>query len=226
MNRISKDFKKFAKSKLNISETDFESYHKIQSEIYGSMTPYIVEEREMRFTQMDIFSRLMRDRILWINGNVNDYMSSTVHAQILYLSSVSDDEITLYIDTPGGSVKAGLTMVDAMTLCNPDIKTINAGMAASMGSVLLGAGTKGKRFMLPSSRVMLHQVSSGMEGNIQDIRISLKESEKYNDKLFKLLGGYCDKDPKQVMVDANRDLWLDAEETLAYGLIDEIITKK
>lgn len=229
MNNISgamtKDFEKYIKSKLGVSQSTIDSYSSLQSKIYGSMTPYILEEREMRVTQMDIFSRLMRDRILWIAGPVNDYMGNVVQAQLLYLSSVSDDDITMYVNTPGGGVTAGLSMIDTMYLCKPEIKTINSGMAASMGSVLLGAGTKGKRLMLPSARVMLHQVSSGMEGNVQDIEISFKESIKYNDLLFKKLGEYCGKDAKIVKKDANRDLWLNAEESKQYGIIDEIIGK-
>lgn len=218
-----KDFKLFAKDKFGISEDQFESYSKIQNQIYGSMTPYILEEREMRVTQMDIFSRLMRERILWVSGPVNQYMADVVKAQLLFLSSVDDEDITMYIDSPGGSVLNGLSMINTMHLCKPDIKTINNGMCASMGSVLLGAGTKGKRLMLPDARVMLHQVSSGMQGNIQDLRISLRESERFNNRLFELLGKYCDKDPEQVMEDSQRDLWLDAKEALAYGIIDEII---
>ena len=177
----------------------------------------------MRVTQMDIFSRLMRERILWVSGPVNQYMSDVVKAQLLYLESVSDDDITMYIDTPGGSVINGLSMINTMGLVKPEIKTINNGMCASMGSVLLGAGTKGKRFMLPDAMVMLHQVSSGMEGNVQDMRISMKLSEKFNNRLFDLLGGFCGKDPEEVLKDSERDLWLDSKEALAYGIIDEII---
>lgn len=217
------DFKKYAKDKLSVSDAQFDSYEKAQSVVYGSMTPYILEEREMRVTQMDIFSRMMRERILWLSGAVNQYMSDVVKAQILYLSSVNNDDITMYIDTPGGSVVNGLSIIDTMQLCKPDIKTINNGMCASMGSVLLAAGAKGKRLTLPNSRVMLHQVSSGMQGNVQDIKISYEQAMKFNNKLFDMLGQYCDKDPEKVKTDATRDLWLDAAEAKEYGLIDEII---
>jgi ATP-dependent Clp protease protease subunit len=135
-------------------------------------------------------------------------------------------DITLHVDSPGGSVKSGLSIVDVMDYVSSDIVTINTGMAASMGSILLGAGTKGKRYSLRFSRVMLHQVSSGAEGNIQDMRISLQEAEKYNELLFGLLGQYTDKDPKQVMKDATRDKWLNSDEAKAYGIIDNIITNK
>jgi ATP-dependent Clp protease protease subunit len=229
---FSKEFMNYATNHLGMSGMDFYNMDKAQTSIYtnvmtqGSMTPYILEERELRVTQMDIFSRLMMENILWLAGPVNDLMSTTVQAQLLFLQSVDKTkDITMYIDTPGGGVKSGLSMIDNMMLCTPDIKTVNTGMAASMGSLLLGAGTKGKRSTLRSSRVMLHQISSGYSGNHQDNRISFNESEKYNELLFDYLGEFCDKDPKQVMEDANRDLWLNAKESLEYGIVDEIITK-
>jgi ATP-dependent Clp protease protease subunit len=180
----------------------------------------------MRVTQMDIFSRLMRERLLWVAGPVNDNMSTIVQAQLMYLDSVESTDITMHIDSPGGSVKSGLSMVDVMDYIRCDIRTVNTGMAASMGSVLLGAGTKGKRSSLRFSRTMLHQSSGGYEGNIQDAEISMKEWKKINEVLFDLLGGYCGKTTKQVMKDASRDLWLDAKEALEYGIIDEIVVKK
>ena len=128
--------------------------------------------------------------------------------------------------SPGGSVKSGLSIVDVMNYVSSDIVTVNTGMAASMGSILLGAGTKGKRFTLPNSRVMLHQVSTGASGNIQDIRRSIAEGEKYNDKLFSMLGDFTNKTPEQVLKDAERDFWMDGEEALAYGIVDGIITNK
>lgn len=226
------EFRKYAIKEMGISSMQFYYWDKMQANLYnnvsvqGSMTPYILEERQLRVTQMDIFSRLMMDRILWLAGPVNDLMSTTVQAQLLFLSSIDKNtDITIYIDTPGGSVKSGLSMIDNMMLCDADIRTVNTGMAASMGSLLLGAGTKGKRSTLRFSKVMLHQVSSGYSGNIQDNRINFQESVKYNDLLFDLLGGFCDKDPKKVMDDATRDLWLNADEALAYGIVDEIITK-
>jgi ATP-dependent Clp protease protease subunit len=185
-----------------------------------------LEERELRATQIDIFSRLMRDRILWVAGPVNDHMSTIVQAQLMFLDSSDKTDITMHIDSPGGSVKSGLSMVDVMNYIACDIRTINTGMAASMGSVLLGAGTKGKRSSLKFSRTMLHQSSGGAGGNIQDARVSFKEWEKINDTLFDLLGEYCGKTAEQVKLDATRDLWLDSEEALAYGIIDEIVKTK
>jgi ATP-dependent Clp protease protease subunit len=214
------DFYKFAVKDQGISSARLYGYEK------ASLTPYITEETDRRAIQMDIFSRMLIDRVLWLAGPVDDNMSTIAQAQLLWLDREGDGDITVYCDSPGGSVKSGLSIVDVMNYISCDISTINTGMAASMGSILLGAGTKGKRGSLPNSRVMLHQVSGGMEGEIQSMRISFKEAEKYNDKLFKMLGEYCGKDPEQVKLDADRDLWLDAEEALAYGIIDFIITKK
>lgn len=194
--------------------------------IENSMTPYILEEREMRVTQMDIFSRLMRERLLWVAGPVDDNMSTVVQAQLMYLDSVNNLDITMHIDSPGGSVKSGLSMVDVMDYISCDIRTINTGMAASMGSILLGAGTKGKRSSLRFSRTMLHQSSGGFRGNIQDAKIDMVEWEKVNQILFELLGGYCGKPAEDVMKDATRDLWLSSQEALEYGIIDEIISSK
>jgi len=196
------------------------------NQIQSSMTPYILEEREMRATQMDIFSRLMRDRLLWVAGPVDDHMSTIVQAQLMFLDSTDKTDITMHIDSPGGSVKSGLSMVDVMEYISCDIRTVNTGMAASMGSVLLGAGTKGKRSSLRFSKTMLHQTSGGAGGNIQDARINMIEWEKVNNILFDLLGSYCNKPAKQVMEDASRDLWLSAEEALEYGIIDEIVKTK
>jgi len=170
-----KDFKKFAMSDYNVSSSKMDYFEK---QIEGSLTPYILEEREMRATQIDIFSRLMRDRILWVAGPVNDNMSTIVQAQLMYLDSADTLPITMHIDSPGGSVKSGLSMVDVMQYIKSDIATINTGMAASMGSVLLGAGTKGKRSSLRFSKTMLHQTSGGAGGNIQDARINFQEWER------------------------------------------------
>ncbi len=216
------EFEKFALSG-GISSLKLDYYKK---QVESSLTPYILEEREMRVTQMDIFSRLMMDRILWVAGPVNDQMSTVVQAQLMFLDSVDNRDITMHIDSPGGSVKSGLSMVDVMEYIKSDIVTVNTGMAASMGSILLGAGTKGKRYSLRFSKVMLHQSSGGFGGNIQDAKIDFQEWEKVNKILFDLLGSYCDKTPEQVMQDATRDFWMDAEEAVKYGIIDEIIKKK
>ena len=200
--------------------------HRFNTNIESNMTPYILEERSMNVTVMDVFSRLMMERIIWVAGEVNDHMSTIVQAQLMFLDSLDSTDITMHIDSPGGSVKSGFSMVDVMDYIGSDIRTINTGMAASMGSVLLGAGTKGKRGSLRFSRTMLHQSSGGAGGNIQDARITMIEWEKINNTLFELLGGYCGKDTETVKNDASRDLWLGSDEALAYGIIDEIVKKK
>jgi ATP-dependent Clp protease protease subunit len=223
---------------MGISGMDFHYWDKLQCTLYdnvmtqskmgieGSMTPYILEEREMRVTQMDIFSRMMMDRILWVAGPVNDQMSNVVAAQLMFLDNLEERQITMHVDSPGGSVKSGLSMVDTMNYIASDVSTINTGMAASMGSILLVNGEKGQRFSLPNSKVMLHQVSAGAQGHVEDMKISLEQAIKYNDTLFGMLGKFCDKTKAQVIKDCNRDNWLDANEALKYGIIDGIIKNK
>lgn len=219
-----KDFNKYAMSE-GLSSMNLHYY---QKQMENSMTPYILEEREMRVTQMDIFSRLMRERILWVAGVVNDNMSTVVQAQLMYLDSVEEGssekrDIRMHIDSPGGSVKSGLSMVDVMRYIDCDIETINTGMAASMGSILLSSGTKGKRSSLNFSKVMIHQVSSGAQGHVADNRISQMESEKYNYILFKMLAENSGKSFDDVLESARRDKWLNSQEALDFGFIDEII---
>jgi ATP-dependent Clp protease protease subunit len=220
---VGQDFQNYYVKHLGKSSLDL---HNVGNHIENSMTPYILEEREMRVTQMDIFSRLMRDRLLWVAGPVDDRMSTVVQAQLMFLDSSDKTDITMHIDSPGGSVKSGLSMVDVMNYIYCDIRTVNTGMAASMGSVLLGAGTKGKRSSLKFSKTMLHQSSGGAGGNIQDARISFIEWERTNNVLFELLGEFCGKDAEVVKNDSSRDLWLSAEEALSYGIIDEIVKTK
>lgn len=217
-----KDFSLYAKDR-GISSL---SLHRYNKGLEDSLTPYILEERQMNVAQMDVFSRLMMERIIWVAGVVNDYMSTIVQAQLMFLDSTDSNDITMHIDSPGGSVKSGLSMVDVMDYIHSDIRTINTGMAASMGSVLLGAGTKGKRSSLRFSKTMLHQSSGGFEGNIQDAAISMVEWNKTNDILFELLGGYCGKSAEQVKHDATRDFWLTSQEAVAYGIIDEVVIRK
>ena len=226
------EFKEYAMKHMGISSMQLHYWEALQNDLYSnlqvsnSVTPMVLEERELRATLMSVFDRMMMDRIIWLAGPVNDRMSTIAQAQLMFLDNLENKDIILHIDSPGGSVKSGLSIVDVMDYVSSDIVTINTGMAASMGSILLGAGTKGKRYALRFSRVMLHQVSTGAAGNIQDIRISLKEGEKYNDLLFGLLGEYTNKDPKQVMQDAQRDLWLSSEEAVSYGIVDSVIKKK
>jgi ATP-dependent Clp protease protease subunit len=219
-----KDFNLYARDK-GISSLGLH-YH--NQKIENSLTPYILEERNLNVTQMDVFSRLLMERILFITGEVNDNMAVITQAQLLFLDKIDENvkqnrDIIMYINTGGGSVLSGLSMVATMDYIDSDVCTINTGMAASMGSVLLGAGTKGKRAAIRFSKVMLHQVSAGAVGNVQDMRIQLEQTEKYNVQLFELLGKYCDKTPEQVLEDSERDFWLDEFQSLEYGIIDEII---
>lgn len=195
-------------------------------QIENSMTPYILEERELRATQIDIFSRLLRDRILWAAGTVDDRMSTVIQAQLMFLDNTDNSDITIHLDTGGGSIKSGLSIIDVMNYIKCDVKTVNVGMCASMGAVLLGAGTKGKRSSLKFSRTMIHQSSSGFQGTYSDAKVNFEEWTKINDTIFNLLGEYCGKSAEQLKIDADRDLWFSSQETLGYGLIDEIITKR
>jgi len=197
--------------------------NKYVDSIQSGLTPYILEERQLNVTQIDVFSRLMRDRIIWVSGAVDQHMSDIVQAQLLFLDSVEKKDITLYINSPGGSVLCGLGIVDLMNYINSDVATVNLGMCASMGSVLLSSGTKGKRSSLIYSKVMTHQVSHGTQGNVQDTRINQMEAEKYNYILFKMLAKNCGKTFEEVLEFSRRDRWYNSDEALEFGLIDEII---
>jgi ATP-dependent Clp protease protease subunit len=214
-----KEFQKYALSE-GISSLNL---HYFEKNLENSMTPYILEEREMRVTQMDVFSRLLRDRIIWISGVVNQHMCDVTQAQLMFLDNMDNKDITMHINSPGGSVLHGLGMVDVMRYIKSDVATINTGMAASMGSILLSSGTKGKRSSLNFSKVMIHQVSSGAQGHVQDNRISQMESEKYNYILFKMLAENSGKSFDEVLESARRDKWLNSQEALEFGFIDEII---
>jgi ATP-dependent Clp protease, protease subunit len=210
-----KEFRKFAMGE-GISSLNLDRFE-------NGLTPYVLEERELRATQIDIFSRLMRERILWVSGPVNQQMSDIVQAQLLFLDSVEKKDITLYINSPGGSVLCGLGIVDLMNYIKSDVATTNIGMCASMGSVLLSSGTKGKRSSLVYSKVMTHQVSHGTHGNIQDTRINQMEGEKYNYVLFKMLAENCGKTFEEMLEFSRRDRWYTSDEAKDFGLIDEVI---
>ena len=212
---LGNEFRKFAKSE-GISSLSLDHFE-------NGLTPYILEEREMRVTQMDVFSRLLRDRIIWVSGAVDQHMSDIVQAQLLFLDSVEKKDITLYINSPGGSVLCGLGIVDLMNYISSDVATVNIGMCASMASILLSSGTKGKRSSLVYSKVMIHQVSSGSSGHIEDNRISQMEAEKYNYILFKMLSKNTGRTFDEVLEGARRDHWLNSDEALKFGLIDEVI---
>jgi ATP-dependent Clp protease protease subunit len=221
------EFNKYAVGHIGISSNTLHGYQNFQSAIpyvTNSITPNIVEERQLNVAMLSVFDRLMMDRIIWCAGPVDDRMAIIVQAQLLFLSQQDPKKtITLHVDTPGGSVSSGLSIIDVMNYIPNSIQTINTGMAASMGSVLLGAGTKGMRSSLPFSRVMIHQVSSGTRGHVADNRISHIESEKYNYVLFNMLAEFSGKSFDEVISIANRDKWFNAEEILKFGLIDEVL---
>jgi len=216
------EFKNYAIKDKGISSLNLNYWEQYKN----SLTPYILEEREMRATQLDIFSRMMLDRIIHVYGEVNDNMMAITQAQLLFLDNLEKSDIKLHISSPGGSVLSGLGMVDVMNYISSDVVTINMGLAASMGSILLSSGTKGKRYSLRHSRVMIHQISAGIRGVLADMEISFKESEKYNNRLFEILAENTGKTKEQILQDATRDFWLNSEESLEYGVIDEIIVKK
>jgi ATP-dependent Clp protease, protease subunit len=220
--RFYTDFQKYAKS-MGIGSLN---QHYVGQQIKSSLTPYVLEERSMNATAIDIFSRMMFDKIIFLAGEVNDTMGMYTIAQLQYLDSIDSSDITFQINSPGGSVSSGLAIIDTMNYISCDIRTINLQLAASMGSLLLGAGTKGKRCALPHSKTMLHQSSGGAVGNIQDAEISWQQWKEINDELFTLLGGYCNKEPEVVKKDTARDLWLSSKQAIEYGIIDEIITEK
>jgi ATP-dependent Clp protease protease subunit len=215
-----KEFEKFAMSEKNISGLNLDYY---QRHMENSLTPYILEEREMRATQMDIFSRLLLDRIIWASGPVDDRMGDIIQAQLMFLETTDKKDINLYLNSPGGSVMVGLGIRDVMNYIKPDVTTTNLGMCASMGSILLSSGAKGKRNSLIFSKVMTHFVSYGASGNIQDNRINNMEAEKYNYMLFKILSQNCDKTFNEIYEISRRDKWFNSEEAKEIGLIDNII---
>ena len=193
----------------------------------GYISPTILEERQLNVTQMDVFSRLMMDRVIFLGTEVNDYTANVIQAQLLYLDSVdSERDIHLYLNTPGGSVYAGLGIYDTMQFVRAKVATICTGLAASMGAVLLVAGEKGMRAALPHSRVMIHQPLGGVQGQASDIEITAKEILKIKEELYQILSDHSGKAIDQIRQDADRDHWMTAQEALAYGIIDKVYTKK
>lgn len=220
---MNEDFRKYAMSK-GINGNTLDSYRKATN---GIVSPTIIEERQLNVATMDIFSRLMYDRIIVLGTEINDDVANIVTSQLMYLNSIdSTSEIKLFINSPGGSVIDGLAIYDIMNWVEPDVATYTMGMAASMGSILLSSGTKGKRFSLPHSKIMIHQVSGYAGGQCSDIKIWAEEIKKHQNELYKILSENTGKSIEQIEIDADRDHWFTAQEALEYGLIDEIITKK
>ena len=191
------------------------------------ISPSILEERQLNVTQMDVFSRLMMDRIIFLGTEVNDYTANVIQAQLLYLDSVdSERDISIYLNTPGGSVYAGLGIYDTMQFIRSRVATICTGMAASMGAVLLVAGEKGMRAALPHSRVMIHQPLGGIQGQASDIEITAKEILKLKEELYQIISDHSGKSMEQIRQDADRDHWMTAQEALEYGMIDRVYARK
>lgn len=192
----------------------------------NSMTPYIMEERDLNVAQVDVFSRMMMERIIFLGDAIDDHVSNIITAQLLYLDSVSEEPIKLYINSPGGSVYAGLGIYDTMQIIKPEVQTICTGLAASMGAVLLAAGESGKRYALPHSRIMIHQPLGGAEGQATDIQIVANEILKLKMELYDILSLHSGKPAKQIAKDGDRDFWMTSAEAKEYGLIDAIFSKK
>ena len=191
------------------------------------ISPSILEERQLNVTQMDVFSRLMMDRIIFLGTEVNDYTANVIQAQLLYLDSVdSDRDISIYLNTPGGSVYAGLGIYDTMQFVKSNVATICTGMAASMGAVLLVAGEKGMRAALPHSRVMIHQPLGGIQGQASDIEITAREILKLKDELYQIISDHSGQTIEKIRQDADRDYWMTAKEALEYGMIDKVYSRE
>ena len=217
------DFEKYAISK-GVNGNTLNSYEKFSN---GIISPSIIEERQMNMVTMDVFSRLMADRIIFLGTAIDDSVANIITSQLMYLNSVdSENDIKLFINSPGGSVIDGLAIYDVMNWVGCDVATYTMGMAASMGSVLASSGEKGKRYALPNSTIMIHQVSSGAYGQNSDVQIAARESQKWQDLLYNILAKNTGKSFEEINRDADRDHWFMAEEALNYGLIDEIIIKK
>ena len=224
---MNKDFKSFATANCGVSGT---ALNKIESKLIipqAYINPTILEERQLNVTQMDVFSRLMADRIIFLGTEIDDTVANVIIAQLLYLSSQDPESpITMYLNTPGGSVYDGLAIYDTMQYISNEVQTVCTGLAASMGSVLLCAGEKGKRFALPHSRIMIHQPLGGAHGQASDIEITAKEILKLKGELYQIIADHSGKTLKQIEKDADRDHWLTAKEAVEYGMIDNIFNIK
>lgn len=219
-----KDFELFARSERGISSLTMHDYRSVVS---SYINPSIIEERKLNAVSMDVFSRLMMDRIIFLGVQINDDVANIIQAQLLYLASTdSSADISLYLNTPGGSVSAGLGIYDTMQLIEPSVATICTGMAASMGAVLLCAGADGKRAALPHSRVMIHQPLGGVSGQASDILIEAKEIERCRKELFEIISAHTHQPYDKVFADSDRNYWMSASEALEYGMIDKILAGK
>lgn len=218
------EFKKYATKHAGISSTTYDSY----ASVYGNyISPTIIEERQMNVASMDVFSRLMMDRIIFLGVGINDHVANIIQAQLLFLESVdAKKDIQIYLNSPGGGVYAGLGIYDTMQYIAPDVATICTGMAASMGAVLLCAGADGKRTALKHSRVMIHQPLGGAQGQATDMEITVKEILKLKTELYEIISSHSGKSMKEVEKNSDRDYWMTATEAKEYGMIDEVLIKE
>lgn len=218
------DFKKYATKHLGMNGGALDSYMNITS---SYISPTIIEERQLNVAQMDVFSRLMMDRIIFLGTQIDDYAANVIQAQLLYLdSSDPGKDISIYINSPGGSVYAGYGIYDTMQFISSDVSTICTGIAASMASILLVAGTKGKRYALQHSRVMIHQPLGGTQGQASDIEIAAREIIKVKKELYTIISNHSGKSFEEVEKDSDRDYWMTSDEAKAYGMIDDILVRK
>ncbi len=218
------EFEKYARLHCGISSLKLHDFHSVQS---GYVSPTIIEERQLNVATMDVFSRLMMDRIIFLGAPIYDDAANIIQAQLLFLESADpDNDIQIYINSPGGSVSAGLGIYDTMQLISCDVATICTGLAASMGAVLLTAGAAGKRSALPHSRVMIHQPLGGVQGQASDIEITAREIQKTKRELYEILSSHSGVEIAKIEQDADRDYWMSAAEAKAYGLIDMVLEKR
>jgi len=217
------EFKKYAVKHRGISSLTYDKYSSLMN---NYISPTIIEERQLNIATMDVFSRLMMDRIIFLGIPIDDYVANIIQAQLLFLESVdSKKDIQIYLNTPGGSVHAGLGIYDTMQYISPDIATICTGMAASMGAILLCAGAKSKRTALKHSRILIHQPMGGAVGQASDIEITAREIQKLKKELYQIIATHSGQNYKKIWKDADRDYWMTSEEAKDYGMIDEILTK-
>ena len=225
---MNKDFRNFAVHHLGMNGLALDQYAASSAQQITSsyISPTIIEERQLNVAQMDVFSRLMMDRVIFLGTDVNDYTANVIQAQLLYLDAADPGkDVTIYINSPGGSVYAGLGIYDTMQYISSDVTTVCTGMAASMAAVLLVAGQKGKRFALNHSRVMIHQPMGGAQGQASDIEITAREIQKLKKELYQIIAYHSGQPFEKVEQDSDRDYWMTAQEALAYGMIDEVLTK-
>jgi len=221
------EFKKYATKHMGMSGMHIDKYMETAVPNITGFTPQVIEERQMNVVGMDVFSRLMMDRIIFMGVPVNDYVANVIQAQLLFLESTDPKrDVQMFINSPGGSVIAGLGIYDTMQYVSPDVATICTGLAASMGAVLLCAGTKGKRSCLTHSRVMIHQPSGGMQGQFTDMEISYNLIKDMRKELYEIMAAHTGKDYKVVEADCERDKWMVSKEAKAYGLVDEVLDRK